>query len=77
MRKVAVTMTAQDVKAVIAAADGLCSYCLRRVEKLTLDHVIPIVRGGAHSVENVVAACWPCNATKGSRGPLFMVRTAL
>lgn len=46
-----------------------CQYCGRESHSLTLDHVIPRVRGGAHAWENVVAACIPCNHRKASRTP--------
>ena len=37
--------------------------------KLTLDHVVPRHRGGAHSWDNLVAACSACNHRKGGRLP--------
>jgi len=39
-----------------------CQYCGDRAE--TLDHVLPRSRGGAHTWENVVAACRACNVRK-------------
>lgn len=33
----------------------------------TVEHVIPISRGGAHIRENVVLACWACNMQKKAR----------
>ena len=44
-----------------------CQYCGRRTMHLTVDHVIPRYRGGAHVWENLVAACPPCNRNKGGR----------
>jgi len=44
-----------------------CQYCGRRTMHLTVDHVIPRFRGGAHAWENLVAACPPCNRNKGGR----------
>jgi 5-methylcytosine-specific restriction endonuclease McrA len=35
----------------------------------TLDHVIPINRGGGSGVDNVVVACARCNVRKGGRTP--------
>lgn len=32
----------------------------------TLDHIVPLVRGGAHSMDNAVLACRRCNAEKGA-----------
>lgn len=43
-----------------------CQYC-GATDELTFDHVIPRSRGGVTSWENVVAACAPCNLTKGGR----------
>jgi 5-methylcytosine-specific restriction endonuclease McrA len=52
----------------IFARDGhRCQYCGRGAGDLTLDHVIPRHRGGAHSWENLVAACKPCNHRKGGK----------
>ncbi|TRD18874.1 HNH endonuclease [Palleronia caenipelagi] len=43
-----------------------CQYCGSKGD-LTFDHVVPRARGGRTSWENVVAACSPCNLSKGSR----------
>ncbi|ERN40536.1 restriction endonuclease [Rubidibacter lacunae KORDI 51-2] len=45
-----------------------CQYC-GSTRNLTLDHVQPRSRGGAHTWDNVVAACAPCNSRKGARTP--------
>jgi 5-methylcytosine-specific restriction endonuclease McrA len=47
-----------------------CMYCGRRpsVHDLTIDHVVPRSRGGAHGWENCVTACLRCNARKADRG---------
>ena len=44
----------------------LCFYC-GSDHKLTMDHIIPIVRGGRHSIGNLVVACKTCNSQKGSK----------
>lgn len=48
-----------------------CVYCAVRLEYdfATLDHVIPIARGGLHSPGNLVAACVACNRLKGDLLP--------
>ena len=46
-----------------------CQYCGRESRNLTLDHIIPRFRGGAHSWENVASACIPCNHRKAGRTP--------
>lgn len=40
-----------------------CFYC-GAFGKQTLDHVIPVSRGGAHSIGNLVTACKSCNSSK-------------
>jgi 5-methylcytosine-specific restriction endonuclease McrA len=46
-----------------------CQYCGRTHRELTLDHVLPVSRGGRDDWENVVTACRDCNRTKGNRTP--------
>lgn len=43
-----------------------CQYC-GSTKRLTLDHVIPRVKGGLHTWENVVTACEDCNSRKGDK----------
>ena len=45
---------------------GVCYYCGRRVgrENLTMDHVVPLARGGRSSKGNLVPACKECNNRK-------------
>ena len=45
---------------------GVCGYCGRSVppRTLTMDHVVPIARGGRSTRGNVVAACKECNNRK-------------
>lgn len=45
---------------------GVCHYCGRKVgaEALTLDHVVPVARGGCSTKGNVVPACAACNQEK-------------
>lgn len=45
-----------------------CLYCGKR-GRLTFDHIIPIARGGAHSIDNLVMACLRCNQRKNARDP--------
>lgn len=45
-----------------------CQYC-GSTHNLTLDHVVPLSKGGSHSWDNVVTACERCNQRKGNRTP--------
>ena len=43
-----------------------CCYCGIE-KKLTLDHVIPQIKGGPHSADNITWACRSCNSSKGAK----------
>jgi 5-methylcytosine-specific restriction enzyme A len=53
-------------------ASGICHYCGARVEpkELTLDHVVPISRGGKSTRGNCVPACKDCNNKKKNLLPM-------
>lgn len=54
---------------VYARDEFLCQYCYKRYseKELTLDHIIPVVKGGKKTWENIVTACIRCNQRKGHR----------
>lgn len=43
--------------------DGRCAYCTSD-DPLTVDHVVPLSRGGRHTIGNVLPACRSCNSAK-------------
>ncbi|MCK4390773.1 MAG: HNH endonuclease [Desulfobacterales bacterium] len=47
-------------------ARGRCHYCGRSFppKDLTMDHIVPLARGGKSSKGNVVPACKECNNKK-------------
>lgn len=49
----------------------VCAYCGSHfVEpELTVEHILPVSRGGRHEWTNVVTACRSCNTRKGNRRP--------
>jgi len=53
-------------------ADGMCFYCRRRVggRALTMDHIVPLGRGGRSARGNVVPACKDCNSRKKGMVPV-------
>lgn len=51
----------------VASRDGeFCAKC-GSVEKLTVDHITPLSRGGDNSLENLQILCLVCNSKKGAR----------
>jgi len=45
---------------------GICHYCEKKVapRELTMDHLVPLVRGGRSTKGNLVPACKDCNTKK-------------
>lgn len=45
---------------------GVCHYCRNLVtrDQLTLDHIVPLIRGGRSNRNNLVPACKSCNSRK-------------
>ena len=45
---------------------GICHYCEKKFsrDELTMDHIVPLARGGTSTKGNVVPACKACNASK-------------
>jgi 5-methylcytosine-specific restriction endonuclease McrA len=56
-------------KALFARDGWRCVYCGESSRELTLDHVVPRIRGGTQTWENLVTACRPCNHRKAGRTP--------
>jgi HNH endonuclease len=59
-------------KQALLSRDGaFCRYCLKRfkADVLTIDHVVPLARGGSNDLTNLVLACEPCNKAKSDKSP--------
>ncbi|MBX9703343.1 MAG: HNH endonuclease [Silvanigrellaceae bacterium] len=56
-------------------SSGMCYYCKNKFphKEFTMDHIVPLSRGGTTTPGNVVPACRPCNQTKGVDTPLDLV----
>jgi 5-methylcytosine-specific restriction endonuclease McrA len=45
-----------------------CAHC-GTANNLTIDHIIPLAKGGANEVHNLQMLCEPCNAEKADSHP--------
>ncbi|RMD51998.1 MAG: HNH endonuclease [Nitrospirae bacterium] len=54
---------------------GICYYCGRRFKpsELTMDHKIPLSRGGRSTKDNIVPSCKECNNKKKYLTPVDMI----
>jgi 5-methylcytosine-specific restriction enzyme A len=53
-------------------AKGRCFYCGRPTDPkaLTMDHIVPLSRGGKSTKSNIVPACKSCNTMKKQLLPM-------
>jgi len=57
---------------------GVCAYCSGTFPpgELTMDHVVPVARGGRSVKGNVVPSCKPCNSRKKLMTPAELALAA-
>ena len=53
-------------------AEGTCYYCSSEIppRELTMDHIVPIIRGGKSAKNNIVTSCKECNNKKKHSLPI-------
>jgi len=58
---------------------GICHYCHQKFasEDLTMDHIVPVSRGGKSNRGNVVPCCKTCNNRKKHLTPVEMILNQL
>jgi len=66
------TITHQTLAKLMDDQDSKCSYCSTALDlqpkgDVHLDHVVPLSKGGIHSINNVVWSCASCNHKKSNR----------
>lgn len=62
--------TAADIDALHKRQSGYCMGCARPFSVIlpfTVDHVVPIARGGSNWPNNIQLMCMPCNDGKGTK----------
>jgi 5-methylcytosine-specific restriction endonuclease McrA len=47
---------------------GICKQPIHNKKNASIDHIIPLSKGGAHELHNVHIAHRTCNHSKGNRG---------
>jgi len=67
-RKIAaIAISNESLRIQIFSRDGwACKHCSTK-ENLSIDHIIPVKRGGGNEPENLQALCIPCNSSKGAK----------
>lgn len=54
-----------------------CAYCGKKPKELTKDHIVPLIKGGSHTMDNIVPACRSCNSRKQTGPPLVPIQTLM
>ena len=54
-------------KNVLIRDNYTCKYCGLKNDKMTIDHIIPVSKGGKNEFENCVTSCRQCNNKKGNK----------
>jgi 5-methylcytosine-specific restriction endonuclease McrA len=67
-------VTVAEWRSCLADSLGLCAYCGQK-NRLEMDHIDPLSKGGAHDIENIVAACLHCNRTKIDKALIVWLAT--
>lgn len=64
--------SAADIAALLRAQRWRCAWCSGRLAKTGyhVDHVLPLVLGGANGRDNLQILCPSCNTSKGAKHPL-------
>jgi 5-methylcytosine-specific restriction endonuclease McrA len=60
-------VTAKDWLSVVRRYRNCCAYCGSSDKPLTREHIIPLARGGRHSIGNLIPVCGSCNSSKADR----------
>lgn len=61
------SFTLSDWRLILAKFDHKCAGCGKSDVRLTMDHIVPLCRGGSNFPDNLQPLCKPCNCRKGSR----------
>lgn len=61
--------TEEEKKSALMSCSSKCARCGKKLnmKSLTMEHVVPISKGGENVLDNLIVLCKPCNSRKGSK----------
>ena len=69
-------VTAEQLSDMMVDQGGRCFYCgiamdmshpRNKPASCTIDHIVPLSKGGTHEIQNIRLACKSCNSSKGDK----------
>lgn len=56
----------EERSAILKSTKGVCAHCGKplKTSNMTIEHIIPIMRGGTNDIRNLTALCKECNTQK-------------
>jgi len=66
--------TYEDVQRIFKAQNGRCACC-RSKAGLTIDHIVPLAKGGTNWPANLQGLCLSCNTAKQARDPIEFMQS--
>ena len=59
-----------SIKKIYIRDKGMCGICKKKLSmaQVTIDHILPLSKGGTHEPKNVRVAHFSCNSRRGNRG---------
>lgn len=69
LRRSAGSLSAEEWNNILKHFEYACAYC-GKTHEITMEHIIPISKGGLTSVLNIVPACSTCNSSKNNKDML-------
>lgn len=61
------TLTIKDWNYSLTFFDNECAYCGDSNCNLAQEHVIPVLKGGGYTPQNIIPSCQSCNSSKGPK----------
>lgn len=78
MRNIQATLTVEQWSKILIIQKNKCNICGKRFSitlPSTIDHIIPLSKGGTLVFENVQALCRSCNCSKGAKSNTQFIQT--
>jgi 5-methylcytosine-specific restriction endonuclease McrA len=60
------TLSSKELNKIYNSFENKCAYC-NSTDNITLDHVIPVSKGGNTTIDNIILACRSCNCKRGNK----------